>query len=1042
MPKPLLRRGLAALILLCAGAFGSAPAAGNPPVTPERPAEYMVYQYADTVLVVRADLPEASFGLRVLDPERAQLRAARLAGRRLGPVYLYIDAHELPRQLMIEVTPERPVDRAAIGLELIQFAAGDRKDAALARAYRQYSIGVEAAASDDAATWAAKVYSLRDAAARFAALGREEMRLWAEYFAAQLVLFELDDAVLAAELVREVRTGARRAGFRDVELAARLLEGDAEAARLEADATPAPGDFERAGAALSDAAGLAGELGLPAEQGRALYRHGQVLEWQGDTAGALAQYRQALDALAAPEQAAYPDTELLNALRAAAAAAYESLGSTAGALAMLDDIGGSASPTDDDAARQEEAGRLFERGRLLNLAYRHEDAARALQRALELQRGMGSSAWSVTALELGWSGYALGRNEESLALLQEALPRVDPAAHGKAVARAWGALAGMVRAQGLWEQAARARANQRDRVQAEGGAGLAEVLYEAALDLAAREGRDTAEVRQQLLESRRAAAAQGDALAAARAALRLCLAEAGGSGTAECGEAELQALRGGGVPRLAVEADDVHARLLGLAGRPAAARRELEGLLDEIGWYRRALPGVLGAWFAAHAGDVAAQYLALAAQDDVPAEETLLALERVRVLEPTGADAVSRLDPGREETLRGLLAQREAAVGAKGGRLAAEIGRALAGARDGCEACRANAALPSVDELRERLDSLDRSEAVLAYYLGRDRAWAVLAGRGERRRVDLAQPGRIRDALQVLQADLPRLGPSGLQETLDELGRALLAPLADALPARLYLLPTGALRAVPLDRLRLGGDYLAARSGVVNLAGLHALRRLRPELQPNYRDAVFLAGNPQSQRDPFRFDLSASPEIDAVTGLFVGPGLHVVQGVALGRDEFADPRYAGAALLHLAIPGVADLERPDRSRLQLGGPDAAGGVHGLSPAGPFQAAAGQATQVRADLAVLSGTAVAGLGPPYAGRVPLVADLLDAGSGAVVYSLWPAGEAAATAFARSFYGRLARDPDIVSAFLAGRAEGGVPGPRPDLENGSGFQLFIR
>jgi CHAT domain-containing protein len=163
----------------------------------------------------------------------------------------------------------------------------------------------------------------------------------------------------------------------------------------------------------------------------------------------------------------------------------------------------------------------------------------------------------------------------------------------------------------------------------------------------------------------------------------------------------------------------------------------------------------------------------------------------------------------------------------------------------------------------------------------------------------------------------------------------------------------------------------------------------------------------------------------------------VVQGVALRRDEFADPRFAQAALVHLAIPGVLDLADPGRSRLLLAGAaeERASGI--LAPADL------QAFQLGADLLLLSATAVAGGGlPPHDGRMPLVAELLDAGAAAVVFSLWPVGDDAAADFADGLYERLQADPDIVSAFRAARKAKIGDSEATNLGAWAGFQLFIR
>ena len=214
-------------LLACLVAPSPGRSASDETVTAERPAEYMIYQYPDTSLVLKLDVAEAEFNVQTFGPESALLKSSAVPGRRIGPVFQHIDSSSRARQLMIEVRPGRPVQRSAIRLEVLQFAAGDRNMADQLRAYQLFSVGTELARASDASTWASKAYSLQNAAGVFAALGMEEMRLWSEYFAAHLVLYRLNDPLMALELAGPVQAGANRAGYPQPELAARMLEAEA-----------------------------------------------------------------------------------------------------------------------------------------------------------------------------------------------------------------------------------------------------------------------------------------------------------------------------------------------------------------------------------------------------------------------------------------------------------------------------------------------------------------------------------------------------------------------------------------------------------------------------------------------------------------------------------------------------------------------------------------------------------------------------------------------------------------------------------------------
>jgi len=268
MPASLPIRLLSTLALLAGLAAPPAGrAAADEPVTAERPAEYMIYQYPDTALVLRLDVAEAEFNAQTFGPEGALLKSSGVAGRRVGPVFQHIDASSRARQLMIEVRPGRPVQRSAIRLEVLQFAAADRNTANQLRAYQLFSVGTEVARASDASIWASKAYSLQNAAGVFASLGMEEMRLWSEYFAAHLVLHQLTDPLTALELVGPVQAGASRAGYTQAELAARMLEADAvmKLAAVSAERSAAL-YHARAHKALAQVVMLAQQSGLEAEQ--------------------------------------------------------------------------------------------------------------------------------------------------------------------------------------------------------------------------------------------------------------------------------------------------------------------------------------------------------------------------------------------------------------------------------------------------------------------------------------------------------------------------------------------------------------------------------------------------------------------------------------------------------------------------------------------------------------------------------------------------------------------------------------------------------
>jgi CHAT domain-containing protein len=1040
-----IHRSRAAALLFTLLMLNVTPAGGLLAQAAGDPAEYMIYQYPEVALVVKVDVPEAEFSLRVLGTDNVLLAEAGLPGRRLGPVFQYLAPPDLPRQLMIEVTPDRPLSRSAIEMQVIQLDSADPNARNLASAYRLLSDGAAAARGSDANTWVVKAYSLSSAAEKFAALGMEEMRLWSEYSAAHLVLFRLGDRLTAMEMMREIQTAAVRAGFARVELAALAVEGEA-LIQLIGDGRPdATGDEEHALALFARVADLAEQQGLAGMQARALYYAGLTLQRQGRPNKALEKYTAALDV-----GSGSGDPDLLSQMRNASASLQESMGRTGGAIEMLDQLAADLEGGAEEATALELAEGLYDKGRLLNANYRHAEAAVELRRALELQRGGGGGPVLVpTGLELAWSLYSMGDVEGAAGLIQESLQRTLRLDHRELLARAYGSLARISAVRGEFPEASAAR--QRQGELTDGGAARAALLFSMAMDARLRYGPGSAEADRLLRRSREAAMDAGDALAERRASLQLCLLDAERGQPGRCTAAETgalhHALRETGVPRIAAEAALARSRIMRVQGSGEAAWQEMRSLLEEVYWLRQAVPGILGAWYWVHAPEIFREYLELAVTvgrgselDSDAGSLPLLALEHLRMVQAGPAERAdeSLLGAAQDERLRSLLARREAAVREGRPDLATEARQALVAAQRECQRCLGpGRELMTAGQLGSLLGSLAPSEAVLAYDFSGAAGRAFVATHDGASVVTLNRSADIIDAIVGLRPVSARVEGAAPQKRLETLGEWLLAPLGNLLPRDLYLLPIGPLRGFPFDALWTQGRYLAERHEVVNLAALSALARRGPTMAVDYRDRVFLAGDPRRDRDPFSLEVVISPEVSRVTDVFVGRGLHVVQGVALQEDEFQDVRFTGAALIHLAAPGRLDLHSPGVSYLSLSGGDRLSDENALRPHEI------RAFELSADLVVLSRTVVLRRSPSALySRTALVSDFLDAGAASVIASLWPGEEVDGAAFWVDFYRNLEREPDIRRAFAATRRS--LMGSEASLnfERWAGFQLFIR
>jgi CHAT domain-containing protein/tetratricopeptide (TPR) repeat protein len=992
-------------------------------VSAAHPAEYMIYQYPDVSLLVKINAPEMEFDSKIYDPEGALISSSGIPSARIGPLYQYIEAADIPRQLMIKINPGRKADRSRISLELIQIPPGDRRSAAFAQAYRLFSSGTEVAHSNDSTTWAMKAYSLRDAARAFASLGWEEMRLWSEYYAAHLVFFKLDDVTLAMELAQEIQGSARTAGFEMIELAALILEGEAlMSAGASASGKLAYARFEKAHGVWNRVVLLADQQGLRSEQARALFNDGLAWEQQDQLEEAVGQFRLALDVSLTTD-----DSDLVNEIRSSAAAAYETQGSTSGAIEMLEDIG---SDLASDAG-QELTDTLYKKGRILNSNYRYPEASAELGQALRLQRSTAMpKPWGPTGLALAWSYYSMGDVDQAVSLILESIPRTPQASNAGAMIRAYDSLAHIYRDQEQYQQMSQYRERQEGLIQSDKH--RAGFLLESGMDAWRRDGSGSRAAQDLLAQSRKLALSSGQSLTGERAALYLCLLSIEQNGRGACTAASVRqshdALKRSGIPRLALDADFVKVKILHREGKDREALAVMEGLIWEILFFRQTLPGVLGAWYWHNKVGIFQEYMAITLRT-ADGRRVLLALDHIRVVEGAGLAGGG----GQDESLCALLARRETASGTKAADLAAQVDRELRELQQAFDPAIRPLDTRSLDKL---LAGLAQDESLLSYYFSESADYVLVGNRKKVSLMKLDGSESVSERLDQLRERLDQDAPSVLSE-LDAMGRRLLRPVTGMLTKRIFLLPAGPLNGFPFDLLRLDGKFLAENHNVVNLMNLAAVAIRRPVLEPGYREQVFLAGNPQAGQELFSYDVQVSAEIAALTDIFVGPGLHVVQGVALRKDEFQDERFAGASLIHLATPGVLDLAFPDRSRLLMSRKSNDSAVEYLSPGDIRQ------LDFEADLLVLSRTAVtAASRSSFDNRLGFVSEFLEAGVSNVIASFWSGEDSETAAFMGEFYRDLESTRDVAEALSRTRMRQMETGNKANFRSWAGFQLFIR
>jgi len=1012
-------------------------------VSPDKPAEYMIYQYPGVALLIRIEAAGVEFESRVLGPEQSLVMATRIPGRRLGPVYQVIEAVGEPRQLIVQVRPQEISQRSQISMELVQLSGKDRNSTAQLEAFRLLSLAAESTQANDTSTWAMKIYTLKRAAQAFETLGWEELRLWSEYYAAHLVFFRLHDNLSTLESAREVEAAARKAGIGIVELAALQLEGAAllDSAAASSGQKAAAG-FDEAHRIYQRAATMADGLGLQLEKSRALFNDGLAWEQQENLARALEQYERALSIAVAEGNA-----ELENLARNKAAFVYEMQGSLSGAIEILDEASDDGG---DDSESLRMAKSLFEKGRLLTEAGYFPRAVEALTQSLQLQISAGSqSRAGQTNLLLGQAYYGMGQMEQAVTVLREAIKSTPASGNASLLGDAFNILAGIDRFQGDTERMAGDREQQESFLVS--GHDQAKFIFEQSLDALALNGAQSATASSLFSRSRQRAIQVGDKVLQHRSILYLCsLASSGKTGgepacSQQTARQSVDFLASAGVPAYTLEAKWLWSKNLRARGQLAQAIQQMSQLVEEMRFYRSVLPGVLGAWYWENREEVYEDYMSMVLKHSAvndreftDGRQALVALDRLLAIETPGGsstDSSIGLDgQDSSDQIRSLLAKNQQASERTAS--TAEVSESNEWLRLARGRFAATDERLDVSGLDRLLRQMSAGSALLSYYFSGNGVYVLLSRNDGVLQLKLRPSRDIKSKLAEVRAAMGKQNSLTLNPSLDSLGKHLLAPIESLLPELIYLMPTGPLSGFPFDLLRRKGRYLAEKHQVINIMSTAALSNTVVGIDTAALDLFFLAGKPDIRRDVFDYGQKQSAEMRAIADIFVGPSLHIVQGSALGRDEFQDGRFESADIIHLAIPGTVNLEFPGRSRLMLSGTAGKPISEFLEPVDIRK------SKFQASLAVLSGLNIEGTERfNLDHQLGFVSDFLALGVPRVVTSLWRIPDTERAQFFAEFYRNLESNPDSAAALAMTRRAFLTASDPVDYIRWGGFQIYI-
>ncbi len=490
----------------------------------------------------------------------------------------------------------------------------------------------------------------------------------------------------------------------------------------------------------------------------------------------------------------------------------------------------------------------------------------------------------------------------------------------------------------------------------------------------------------------------------------------------------------------ALEGKYLWAKILRAEGKLDDARSVTTGLIDDLLFFQRSLPGVLGAWYLEARRDIFDFHMHLlldsGVDNDQIAMDSLLALNRLSNIDLGRAAGTSKVgaDGGNNESssaFRVLLAQREQA-GTTQAKEAVQRGIDLwLLAQNNASARKAGT---GVANLRQQLLHLPADYSVLAYYFLDHRAYAWVGNAQGLTLHELGSDREIRNLVQKAHAGIRTFNQPSTGEELVSLGQLLIAPVQQELRFNVLFLGTGELSDFPLEALSIDDKPMIRSHRVVNILSINGLDRVVAHLNQAFAPHhLFLAGNPTIHSDRVQPLAGAARELAAIQKRFHDQDIVLVQGTDLTRHALDSKAFNSADLIHIASHATIDREYPELSRIMVSG-SAENPLEFVTPAELSQ------ELIHARLVVLSACSTVGLNRfEYDSDLGFVTRFLQLGSPHVMASLWPISDQATAEFLTEFYAQLASSRNVPSALRVTKLKL-INAGQAGINQWAAFQLF--
>lgn len=946
----------------------------------------------------------------VIDQNGTVLNTASVDYRRGVPLYLVIEPGSPGRQYRLEILIKLATHNSSINVEISGLPLNNRQDSRRLSAYKHYSSSIQNDPGMELTLWHKRRKALVQATELFNEVGLQQEQLWSEFLSAAIIYHPIADIDNATAEAADLADRAAELKQHDVAVMAMQVYGQTLMWRANNESsTSAKDSLDNAKVIFRRASDYALNYNQNFQHAWALNNLAIAHHYAGEFHEAIGQYEAALS-VADPLQ----DEYLEQVIKSNMTATYLATGELFPALDLLQ----AATQYQRNGGQFMELGFSLDRmGDIYARLYQFNHAIDAYFEALEIARSRDDAETiGLWELSLGQAYYELGYMERALDYINESITYLKQMNTGTGLYLAHGVAAGIHRFGAESSRMQDHRLQQGKYLTSD----LQKARYEFEIgkDMITNQGTESQDAATHFISSLRQAGNLDDTVISLLSQLYLCKAGwQSQAGDLACESDEIaekyQSFVTTGLPKEVFEAKLLWSEILAGNSQPEAAIHELNGLINEITYYRTHLPGVMGAWYWQSRTRIFQTVMDLQVALDIDRQagsESFLLLDRLRNIELNRIQSPQTIiSKESSNEIRSLLATVENASN-HGEQIAAErkLEQALLNRPTGT--IKENTAK---DEqwLMETAKSLAPDAAVLTYYFSTEGVFAWIIDAQQIRVFKLTDNPAVAGMVQTALENIRVIGYTGLEGELDDLGTLLVQPLASALPETVYFIPGGPFNGFPFEALRNTGRYLGEVHSIINLMSLDALDNLAHGSLENWTPgSIFLSGNPQNIGSAVPELDGSLTELNAIESIMSSSAITKITGRDFTRSSLKNDALRSANLVHIASHGLLDMSYPELSRISLSS-NTLDGTQFLTPAEI------PGLNLTADLIVLSACETTGTNKfRFDSNLGFVTELLASGTHSVIASLFPVSDRVSAEFMSDFYTELARTGSVKKALV--------------------------